>query len=295
MTAQLPDILKHLAYISLEKSSTRFGGKQPGLDLLVIKHPRCHASLALQGAQLLSFQARDQAPLLWLSPKATFLKGKAVRGGIPICAPWFGPHSSDPSKPQHGFARNALWTLTRAEEKDEELSLTLQLDSDADQLELFPWPLRMTLTLTLSDKIEIAFSAQHLGDQSHGAMPFSWALHSYFPTTDIQATYVSGLDETQYFDGEVDRLITGVPATQLIHNRNEPDHQTIKITGRACPSAIIWNPGAEKAEKMADLGQAHCRHFVCVERGAAGADSLLIAPGEMITGQMTICHTDSEP
>jgi len=289
MNQATTDAISTASCLTLRRSFEVFGGEHPGLEVLVLEHPRCSASIALQGAQILSFQPHDQAPLLWLSPNASFIEGKAVRGGIPVCAPWFGPHAEDANKPQHGFARNLLWELSEVQQSDSDVMLRFQLDSSAAQLHLHPWPLKLTLEMTFSDSLSLNLSVEHLeGGANTHSMPFSWALHTYFAVDNIAQTRVLGLGEEQgfTFNGEVDEVLTQVPEHQSI----ACDGMTgsIEINGQHCPSAIVWNPGPEKAATMIDLGKEHYAGFVCVERGAAKADSWSIPAGETRQAQLTL-------
>lgn len=273
--------LQSLPCLTLCNSSDVFSGEKPGLDLIQLDHPQCSAVIALQGAQILSFNAKDQAPLLWMSPNARFIEGKAVRGGIPICAPWFGPHKEDKSKPQHGFARNLVWELSGAQQNDSDVVLRFELESSTEQLNMHPWPLRLTLTMTFGRTLTLDISVKHLaGASSREPMPFTWALHTYFQVDDIGKTYIRGLGQNEdfRFNGEVDQVLNQIPLEQSIHCDGMAGQ--IKIKGDNCPSAIVWNPGREKAAGMGDLGAANFAQFVCVERGAAGEDSWMIEPGE---------------
>ena len=89
------------------------------LPIVVVSHPKVRAAIALQGAHLLSWQPSGQQPVIWLSDKTPFATGKAIRGGVPICWPWFGPAG----EPAHGFARNQPWTLTAHDENEDAVML----------------------------------------------------------------------------------------------------------------------------------------------------------------------------
>ncbi|HHB94999.1 MAG TPA: D-hexose-6-phosphate mutarotase, partial [Campylobacterales bacterium] len=87
-----------------------------GYKYIEIENSHAEAKIALQGAHLFHYQAKGKKPLLWLSELAHFEEGKAIRGGVPICFPWFGPNQYNADLPQHGFARNQLWKLMSAQE-----------------------------------------------------------------------------------------------------------------------------------------------------------------------------------
>lgn len=288
-TLAIDEVVKHIDGLSLSDSHTLFASNDV-LPILVIDTPLCRATIAMQGAQLLNFERKtDALPLVWCSPKAVYKKGKAVRGGIPVCFPWFGAHPSDSNKPNHGFVRDHDWQLEKAVERDDgELLLSFKFNSSAQSLTLFPHEFEATLEFSLGQNIDIHFKVDNL---SHAAMPISWALHSYLPVNDISSVSVDGLDQCKYldtvgnlsnktqagpvyFDGEVDRVYAQVPKIQTI--KSVPP---ISITADNCPTAIVWNPGCELASNMGDLGAEASTTFICVERGAAFSDAWIIKAG----------------
>lgn len=281
VSANTQAVVDQHPHLALSRSSELYpDASGDGLPLIVVNSPSCKALIAVQGAQLLAFEAKDQAPLLWLSPRTHFQTGKAIRGGIPLCAPWFGPHDTDQTKPQHGYARNNDWSLLSARDSEAGLKLLFQLNSNEALLKLHPWALRLKLEMILSDSLSIKFSVHNCEtpQTEPRPMPFSWALHSYFPVTHIRDTRVVNLPHTLSFDGEVDRMETSVPSEQSIQQEGLP--RKLMIRGEQCPSAIVWNPGEVLAATMADLGAENFAQFVCVERGAAGENTWMIGPGE---------------
>ena len=283
-------MLTRIEGVSLTDSHQYYRGTPPGLPLLVVDRPDCQAVIALQGAQILEFSPAGSPPLLWLSPGARFEPGQAIRGGIPLCAPWFGPHPTDSNKPNHGFARNQPWQLTTAAvTEDDELSLCFTLEAGEYSRRLYPFDFTLQLEMRLGTAL-----TQTLTISNHSAetMPFSWALHSYFPVEDLAKVRLSGLsglasvDNTNgrslpplagelCFSGEVDRFFTG--ASKKLQLNNQPP---LLIEGDNCPTVITWNPGREKAAQMADIGVEHFTGFVCVERGAAFEDAWQIPAGQ---------------
>lgn len=295
-------IIQNIDGIQLGDANTFTGSsnQHEKLPVLTIDTPLCRAAIALQGAQLLDFVRKsDQQKLIWCSPKAIFKKGKAVRGGIPVCFPWFGAHQTDSSKPNHGFVRDHDWTLLSASNNsDGELTLSFGFNSCSETLELFPHSFEAQLDFTLGNSVDIRFSVKNTSDTE---MPCSWALHSYLPVTDLAATEVVGLDGCNYlntvgspsheiqsgpvtFPCEVDRVYADVGHSQTINSGS----RIIVVSGENCPTAIVWNPGAELASTMADLGAKASREFVCVERGAAFSNAWSIASGEQKTATASV-------
>jgi len=292
----LADLVRPYAGITLTDSKTLFPDAQgTGLPLIRIDTDLCQAVVAPQGAQLLSFTKADGTPLLWLSPQCQFEPGKALRGGVPICLPWFGPHP-DENKPQHGFARTSDWALTQVAQADNGRSeLWFELEHPGD--ERFTQPFKAALRMVLGQTIELELSLTNHDSQS---ADFTWALHSYLPVqtlSDVRVPVLAGrdyLDNLQNharltqsgpltFSGEVDRVFPDVESEVTL----EPTPR-LRLSHENCPSLVTWNPGAEKASAMGDMGEGNEQGFVCLERGAVLDEGWTLAPGETRSGKVTI-------
>lgn len=287
--------------VSLTSTCERYQSTEPGLPILLIKNDLCEAVIALQGAHLLEFKPHNGKPLLWLSPNATFTPGKAIRGGIPVCLPWFGVNQQAPDKPKHGFARNRDWQLDQVNTTEERSTqLTFTFDYKGLETELFAYSFTAQLQMTLGKDIEITLTVTNNSDQE---MPFTWALHSYHPIASLEQTQVEGLDGIRYLDntnglnpdiqsgaitftGEVDKAYEKVGTTQII--KGDPG---ISITGSNCDSAIVWNPGAKNAANIADIGTGVEKQFICVERGATYGDGWALKAKEQRISTLKISPT----
>ncbi|WP_347329524.1 D-hexose-6-phosphate mutarotase [Marinimicrobium locisalis] len=282
--------------VTLTDSRTLFPSAEgEGLPLIRVETARCEAIIAPQGAQLLSFTRADGTPLLWLSPQCHFQPDKALRGGIPVCLPWFGPHP-DGDKPQHGFARTRDWTLSQvAEGEDGRCELWFELPHPGDKL--FETPFKAELRMMLGHQIELEL---RLTNEAEQPVDFTWALHSYLPVSDLDKARVPALKECTYLDnlkqhepakqsgpltfsGEVDRVFPSVETPVTL----EPTPR-IRIEHHNCPSLVTWNPGPEKAASMADMGAGNERGFVCLERGAVLEEGWTLAPGERRAAMVNI-------
>ena len=157
---KLNHLIKNCDFLELASSHSIFpGSKGAGLPILRVTTPAFTACIALQGAHLLSFTATMGSPLLWLSPNCDFTPGVALRGGIPVCLPWFGPHQLDPKKPKHGFARNRDWQLTDAHcEPDGQAQLVFSFVSPANELFDFNFSAQLTMTLGSSIKLDLTIT-----------------------------------------------------------------------------------------------------------------------------------------
>lgn len=263
--------------------------------------PLCRALVSAQGGQVLAFQARGREPLLWLSPAATLAPGKAIRGGIPLCFPWFGPHPSDARQPAHGFARLRAWQLAAARPEADALQLELTLEADAATRDLWPHDFRAVLHLGFGRHLSLQLDVTNTGND---AFDFSFAFHSYFPLTDSRRARVDGLEgsvsldqldpsrQRRYqqgpvrFEGETDRIFTGV--SQDCRLQDEAGNTAVHLRAADCRSVIVWNPGPEKAARLGDMPASAWQGMACVESGNVGEDALSLAPGAVARFALTL-------
>lgn len=250
------------------------------------------ASIALQGAHVMSYQPAGQAPLIWLSKFAKFAAGKSIRGGVPVCWPWFGAHASNAQFPGHGFARTVPWSLVAATLlPDHRVRLEFELvQSEATRAQ---WPQASTVKniVTVGPELEV-----ELATSNTGTAPFQLgqALHTYFAIGDIRQTTLDGLDACDYLDkvdgglrksqrgavaftGETDRIYLATRGHCEIHD--PVLGRRILITSTGSHSTVVWNPWTEKADKMGDFGPDGHLGMVCVETANAAEDVIQLAPG----------------
>jgi len=270
-----------------------------GLPLYIIENPLGRMVICEQGAQVLSFIPAGKKDLLWLSPLAEFKLTKPVRGGIPVCLPWFGVNQRDKQKPSHGFARNVNWQLANIEDADDpQQGACTRIEFVLEQFQqqphsLFPYPFSARLTFLMSNSLSVHLQLTNTGSES---LPLTWALHSYHPVASITSTRVTGLDNCEYldntcglarkqqsgdvvFNGELDRAYINAGNKQSIISAS-PDNTSIAIEASGCSSAVVWNPGLEKAAAMQDMGAENYQKFVCVERGNVFDNEAMLLPNK---------------
>ncbi|MFC4158155.1 D-hexose-6-phosphate mutarotase [Chitinimonas lacunae] len=256
------------------------------IDLIEIDHPVGRGLVSRQGAQLLDWQATDQPPLIWLSPATRFEAGRPLRGGIPLCWPWFGPR---PGLPAHGLVRQRNWRLEAASHDPEGCTLRWRLDSDPEQRALWPHDFELVLTMRLGLSIKLSLAMRVPNDIDE---PVSFAFHSYLALPDVRTATVDGLSGSIRHD----KLSNGAPTAQC--GIFQPGKQcdsvftdasgryvlqrapwpALRIEAENCPSAIVWTPGEQGAAAMADM--ADWSGMLCVETGAALADGLRLQAGQ---------------
>lgn len=264
-----------------------------GLIAAGIKHPAANARISLQGGHVLDWQPLTQRePVLWMSREARFAPGKSIRGGIPVCWPWFGPHADGPALPAHGFARTAAWEL---------VGTALEHDTVRLDLRLIPepgtpgWPHASVLHLSIRIGASLRLT---LTTQNQDVHPWilGEALHTYFRISDIANISVAGLDGVAYWDtvgtvrqcrqqgairfvGETDRVYVNSAESCVIEDVGLK--RRIRIAKSGSQTTVVWNPWTDKANRMGDLGQPDgWREFVCVESANAWDNCLTLAPGE---------------
>ncbi len=239
--------------------------------------------LFLQGAQVTQWQPPGKRPVIFTSPNTAYAPGKAIRGGVPVIFPWFGPHPTDPKAPQHGFARTADWRLDAVECAAGAVTLTLSLA---------PEDFAVTYRASFGAELHLELVVRN---RSAGEASFEEALHTYFAVSDVEAVTVSGLEGSSFIDKtagmqrrppagkplvlrkETDSVYLGVPGALAITDPGWRRRIAIVKTGAA--SAIVWNPWTEKAAAMADLGAANWRGMICVETGNAADNRVHLAAG----------------
>lgn len=263
-----------------------------GLIVAAIDNRHAQASVALHGGHVLSFQPRGQKPVLWVSRQSRYTAGKAIRGGIPVCWPWFGDHPADAGKPAHGFARISTWTVLGGEVTvDRTTRLRLGLtDSDATRA-FWPHAFQLELTVTVGPALEVELLIRNPGPD---AFTCTDALHSYFAVSDIANATVHGLDGALYLDkasdarveqagpiavtAETDRLFVDTTADCLINDAGW--HRNIRVAKRGSRTTVVWNPWVDKARRLPDFGDDEYHDMVCVETANAADDRITIAPGD---------------
>jgi glucose-6-phosphate 1-epimerase len=264
--------------------------------LLSLEGPGGTARIALYGATLLSYVPK-QGPsagrdLLWLSPKATCGDGKPIRGGVPVCGPWFGPHPSLSTAPLHGLFRIRLWELVRVERFDDgtlraELSLSLPPARELG----WPHAAAATFVVTVGSTLSLELSVRNAGSS-----PFvlSEALHTHFAVSDVREVRVEGLAEREFVDltgggvrrrhGEGPVALTGEAAHFFLSSApvrlvDPVWKQAVSLRSWGAASVPVWNPWEKAGAAQADIG-AEWPRFLCVETANIPDTAVLLPPSQ---------------
>jgi len=263
------------------------------LPVIEISNSLGKASIALQGAHILSFKPKNQDELIWMSEDASFAAGKSLRGGVPICWPWFGPHDSNTSLPGHGPARTVNWTpCATSSLSDGRTAIHLEMQQDEQVAAMLNHDLRVQLHIIVGESLEIALETTNLGDTS---FKLGQALHTYFKVGDVRKVHIEGLADCEYLDKvagssrqtqqgnvnisqETDRVYVNTGSEVRIVD--DAMKRAIVIQSQGSASVVVWNPWIETAAKMGDLGKDGYLNMLCVETANAVDDVVNIAAGE---------------
>ena len=264
-----------------------------GFPVVEVSNEKAKAKISVYSGQVISFQPKGESEnLLFLSDKAYYQEGKAMKGGIPVCWPWFGPDPEGKGRASHGFVRNRMWNLLSAEPTASgETKVRLGVTADEETQKFWPYPFELAIEILVGDKLSVSLITQNTGDQ---AFPITQALHTYFATGDITKVRVLGFENARYVDKadggakktqtgditiseECDRIYTDVSPEVVIDDGAM--NRRIKITSKGSTTAIVWNPWKEISTKMADLEDQDYQRFICVETANAEDEVIEIAPG----------------
>jgi glucose-6-phosphate 1-epimerase len=274
--------------------NAKIGVGQGGLPRLEIATPSATAEIYLHGAHVARWQpSHAGAPVLWTSEHSFWQDARPIRGGVPICFPWFGPHRSDPAAAAHGFARLVDWTLAGVVERsDQHVAATFALEG-AGMSPLWPFRFRATCEVAVGATLSVSLEVENRDEKPFA---FEEAVHTYFTVSSIANVTISGLERTPYLDkvgglaqrtqddtpirftGETDRVYLETMATCAI---DDPGLQRrIVVTKDNSRSTVVWNPWIDKARAMQDFGDEEWRGMVCVETANVGVAAVQLAPGE---------------
>jgi glucose-6-phosphate 1-epimerase len=252
------------------------------------------AEIYLHGAHLTSWIPAGAEEVLFLSSKAQYQDGKAIRGGVPICFPWFNAKTDDPKAPSHGLVRTKTWELESITHEGNAIAVSLSTSSDEATRKWFPSDFRAVQRITISSHLQMELIVTNTGA---APLTFQEALHTYYRVGNVRYVRLVGLDHLSYLDnteGNVEKLQYGDNTfTQRIDNAylnteadlvlNDPTlKRRIHIGKLNSHNTVVWNPWAELAGAMADLGD-EWPHFVCVEAANIRTNAVTLQPGEQHT------------
>jgi glucose-6-phosphate 1-epimerase len=272
-----------------------------GLVLAHVTTPQAEATVCFQGAHLMEWKPAGEEPVLFLSPRKELKRGNAIRGGVPVIFPWFGPRTDGKLGPQHGFARTSEWELAFAALAGDDVHLTFTLGpsevSRSYGIDGFRVAYRMIVGRTLTLELTVA-------NDSGAAFVYEDALHSYYAVADVEKAAIEGLGGTEYLDkrddarrkmqaagamtltGATDRTYLNTEATCAIEDGAGGRRIVIEKAGSR--STVVWNPWAELTAAMADMEPDGWRRMLCVETANVSENAVMLGQGESHTTRAVV-------
>jgi glucose-6-phosphate 1-epimerase len=278
--------------------SQYFLDEQQLVPALKISHKKCHASISLLGGQLLSWQPENQQPVLWLSKTAEFSPNKAIRGGVPICWPWFGPYKSASN---HGFARQNMWDLSNVVINSEYVEVILNF-SGSNLHPLWPHAFSLTQTLIFAETLSQQLTITNLSEQT---VEYTGALHSYFRVSSPQNISIDNLADADFYDklsdshkaaepvvpcvGPVDRVYESAKKMEIIDSAWQ---RIISVESSNCQQWVLWNPGFEESKKIADIHPEGAQEYICLEAANTHWQKIAMHSSVTMAQKISIQTTD---
>lgn len=292
---------------------------QKELVAIGIKNQAATAEVFLQGAQITRYQRIGEIPTLFLSQACEYQQGSALRGGIPICWPWFGDLAKNPEAvkqqlmnedqaaittelPAHGFVRQRDWTVESIRTPADDLTI-VELSYHVKDEPLWPFDTLLTCRISIGAALSVSL---HIANNSSQAFVFSAALHSYFAVSHIDSVRISGFDQCEYYDaldvneknewqlktqqgditfsGEVDRVYQSSSTPVVINDKN----RATNISSLGSRSAVVWNPWVDKSQTLSQFKEDDYQRMVCVETANAVNDVVRLEAGEAHKLEVTI-------
>lgn len=261
-----------------------------GLKALRLRASGSEALVYLHGGHVTSFTTAEHGELLWVSERAVYAPGKAIRGGVPICFPWFGAHGAEPSFPAHGFARTREFKLEGSEQRGNLVVAELTLESSPDTAPWFPHAFRARLRVSVGPELCLAFEVENTGDTE---FDYEVALHTYLGVSDVQRVTVTGLAAERYddkvsgardvvqgneplvFTGETDRVYD---SSARVTVTDPARRRRIIVDKTSSRTTVVWNPWVAKAQRMADFGDDEWPRMLCIEAANVSPHGIHLTP-----------------
>lgn len=258
-----------------------------GLDYLTVNHPKASAEISLFGGHLLSYVPVNEKPVIWLSDNAIFDGKKAIRGGVPICWPWFGPATNNPplsanpndinDLPSHGFARNSVWRLEDTSTDETQCKITLSLSDSPASLSIWPHKFKLLIEFIIAEELSITLTTHNLNDH---AIEYGGTIHTYLHISSPESVSVAGFTSKDLeVDNEIDQIFNRDAIADQIDVLDSQYQRKITTQYTGNNTVVLWNPWIEKAKAFMDMPDNGYQQMLCVEPTIT-AQSVTIPAGE---------------
>jgi len=274
--------------------------------------PKIHITCAeavgemyFHGAHVTSWRPRGREEVLFLSSQSRWEQGHAIRGGVPICFPWFGSKADDPRAPAHGFVRTTAWHLESIDQIGDAITIGMFTESNEATKRWWPATFRLDYRATFGLELSLELKVTNTGTTS---LRFEEALHAYHRVGNIEKTRVRGLDKVHYLDktdsnrlkmqqgeivitSETDRVYLNTIDTVELADPVLP--RRTRVTKEHSRTTVVWNPWVQKAHSLSDFADDEWMHMICIETSNVAECAVALEPGQEHIMKTTIRVTDS--
>jgi glucose-6-phosphate 1-epimerase len=271
-----------------------------GLAKVAIAAGDTRGEMYLHGAHVTSWQPRGAEEMLFVSAASHWEDGRAVRGGVPICFPWFGGKADDPGAPAHGFVRTTTWQLESIRQSDSAVTVSMFTESNDDTRKRWPADFQLVHRATFGSELNLELVVRNTGATS---LRFEEALHTYFRVGHIEQVRLQGLNAVQFLDktdgnrkktqegpllivSETDRVFLNTKGAIELE-----DHSLRRRLGVAKENSlttVIWNPWVAKAKALSDFGDDEWMRMICIETSNVADFAVELAPGQQHSMQAIV-------
>jgi glucose-6-phosphate 1-epimerase len=271
-----------------------------GLAKLCITTATATGDMYLHGAHVTSWKPRGAEEVLFVSAKSRWENGSAIRGGVPVCFPWFANKANDPHAPAHGFVRTTAWQLESVVQAADAVTVSMFTESNDDTRRWWPIDFRLVHRVAFASQLSLELEVRNTGATS---LQFEEALHAYFRVGQVEKALLQGLDAVPYLDktdanrkktqqgpvvirSETDRVYLNTKGPIALE-----DHalrRRIDLAKENSFTTVVWNPWVEKASAMSDFGDAEWRQMICIEASNVSDFGVILAPGQQHRMKATV-------
>ena len=270
-----------------------------------ITSPEAAAEMYLHGAHVTSWKPAGREEVLFLSSQSRWEPGHAIRGGVPICFPWFGDKTDDPKAPAHGFVRTQAWQLESIAQIEGSVTVSMVTESDESTLRWWPAEFRLLHRATFGSELSLELIVTNQGRTS---LRFEEALHAYFRVGNIEKARVRGLDTVHYLDktdsnrkkvqqgeiviaSETDRVYLNT--RDAIELEDAALRRITRVTKENSRTTVVWNPWVQKAHSLPDFADDEWKQMICIETSNVSDFAVNLEPGEQHTMKALVRVTDT--
>lgn len=275
-----------------------------GLPKVRITSPHAVGEMYLHGAHVTSWKPAGGEEVLFLSSQSGWDDGRAIRGGVPICFPWFGGKADDPKAPAHGFVRTKSWQVESISQAGDTITVSMFTESDESTKKWWPADFRLVHRATFGRELSLELEVSNTGKTP---LRFEEALHAYHRVGDIEKARARGLDSVQYLDktdsnrkklqhgeivivSETDRVYLNTSAA--VEVEDPVLHRRIRVTKENSRTTVVWNPWVQKAHALSDFADDEWRQMICIETSNVSDFAVELAPGQQHTMKAIVRVTD---